>query len=131
MIHVRTTKLATFAILLFAGLALTSSGCSLEDLKDAATGEPGTPRVSMHTITYNWTRKTASILGEFTSSGKINGVRIVVGEKVGDDVVPWFDDVYYIRQDVSAGDPLMCESYDVKPPTQQTFEWKAVVTDVF
>ena len=70
-------------------------------------------------------------MSEFTANGRITGVRVVVGEKLGEDVIPWFDDVYYIRQDVKAGDSFFCESYDVRPPSRHTFEWKAVVTDVF
>lgn len=127
----RTHRLTAFALLLFLALSLASSGCSLDRVKDLARGEPSKPGVSIHAITYNWTRKTASLVGEFTSSGRINGVRVVVGEKVREDVIPWFDDVFYIKQDVNAGDPFFCESYDVNPPTRQTFEWKAVVTDVF
>jgi len=124
-------RLVTLAIVLFVGLPLVSAGCSFDRAKDLAMGQPSAPGVSIHSITYNWTRRTAALMGEFTSAGRITGVRIVVGEKLGEDVIPWFDDVYYIRQDVKAGDPFFCESFDVRPPTRQTFEWKAVVTDVF
>lgn len=124
-------RLIALAIAMFLGLPLVLAGCSLDRARDLVTGEPSAPGVSIHSITYNWTRRTAAVMGEFTSSGRITGVRIVVGEKLGEDVIPWFDDLYYIRQDVKAGDPFFCESYDVKPPSQQTFEWKAIVTDVF
>jgi hypothetical protein len=127
----RTNKLIALALVLFLALPLVSAGCSLDRAKDLATGEPGKPGVAIHRITYDWARKIAAIMGTFTTDGQITGVRIVVGEKLGEDVVPWFEDVYYIRQDVKAGDPFFCESYDVKPPSQQEFEWKAVVTDVF
>lgn len=118
-------------ILLLIALSTAAPGCLLERFKDSIEPRPGAPSVTISSITYNWTRRTAYLVGEFTGSGRVNGVRVVVGEIMGETVIPWFDHVFYIRQDVSAGDPFQGTAYGVDPPKQQAFRWKAVVTDVF